>query len=416
MDSPTKTSEPFQRSFSSKIYSSIRKITPGLKKSNKPKPFFTRLLLSVYEEQFYLAGGSFNSNYDEHKKKFQKEIDKVIQKKSNAIQHDIIHENADHEKKQKIQISLKIKDNAVHAIYMEVLYVISYRLGKEVEEDEDGEQIKIYNESALEYVRGVFGINPIQHNENLVRVRRMSDNLPPNVKQNSDSDFETFVNLMKIFIKYEIETAKAIKNSWNGELSFLSRTILSLHSEFLKLDKQVEVIARWTAFVDIHVQHRIDLKSFCCLLPKIAEIFPKKENSPKSNRAKRKSSKEEEFFDKERYKEKFLTSCEKLSKNFYKFIEKIHKDEDITILENILVIEKKIEEIRSESENDVKFTENIKIAITNATQKHLERKIDLKNFEFLKDEKLLSELLNMLEFTIEHRKKISGKYLAVFEK
>jgi hypothetical protein len=224
------------------------------------------------------------------------------------------------------------------------------------------------------------------------------------------------VNLLKILAKYEIKVSKN-NNSWNGKFSFLSLSILSLHAEFLKIDKKIEIIAWWMAFVEINSQHPVDLKFFRSSIQKISQIFSINAEEPKETKRERKISKEEEFFDKEIFKGKFLASCQELSQNFYKSIAKIHNEEDFTdMIENILFIENKIEQIRSESESDLKFNESVKNAILRGADNHLQIKIDSIFFETLQDENLLTELLKILEFTIEHWKKITVTYSEVFEK
>lgn len=315
------------------------------------------------------------------------------------------------------------------------------------ENDEDEDLILIDQEAALQFVRDAFGITNNQHVNFIKKVKELDGDSSyfAVLSTSSKEPFQSYKNLLKIFLKHEIESSKIPHFCWSGKFSFLASSILSLHAEFLSLDETVTSFARWSAFISIHYQFPLNLKVYHDLLDATVEGYKETDEvnikfssfrrarkslaclglaSPSLNQkvleaASNRCGDELKISDIEIIKS-FWESSQKLSENFMKFIRQIHyEDEEINkieLLKSMCEIEKRIGKIISmHAFEKPLFVELVKKALTEGTAEHLSRNVRKKILISQKNAGRLRELIRVMRFAEDHLKKISSKYAEVFE-
>jgi hypothetical protein len=173
------------------------------------------------------------------------------------------------------------------------LYEIIHHLKKE---EADNDLPTINEDSAFGYVKDAFVISNEKHQEIYEQTKTrdspeiyvdsgdLNDSIDdncPQMRQESFCSFTPNINnfkaverhcwLTKILLKHQLESSKTPNFYWEGNFSFLARSILNLHSESKYLTETNIAFTQWAAFIEVHKQHPLNLKVFLDTLDSIVD-------------------------------------------------------------------------------------------------------------------------------------------------
>lgn len=303
------------------------------------------------------------------------------------------------------------------------------------------------DEAVLQFVRDAFGVTRDQHNNLIYKVKELKQDSLNYTVLSKDLQFayKSYTNLLKVLLKHELEGSQTPFYYWKAKFSLIASKILSLHAEFLSIEEPLTSFARWSAFISIHCQFPINLKTFHDLLDVIVDVYEEPEevqpstpfrgvrmslslaclgikNSPTSVSRKAVSNRcgDELKIKDLKVIKSFWESSNQLTHSFTKFIRGIHYDDPeldkIEMLQTMFEIEKRVEKIISiHCVDKPRFVELVKKALTEGTAQHLSRNIKRKVLLSMKNHKRLGELIRLMKFADDHLNEISKKYATIFE-
>lgn len=323
-------------------------------------------------------------------------------------------------------------------IYENILFVILHRVTSEPDQD-----IPTVNEqSAINYVRDAFGISENKHNEIFERIKLRKeikdDSVDHHVVSTKKSKaMEAHTCLIKILLNHELELSQTPRFYWSGKFSFLASSILSLHSEWIELNDIELLLSKWSAFVDVHLHHPLDLKVFTDILKLMIEEI----NSGKGDRRNSLTiffipscfHAPSEINDRAELEHKgrqlkaqdddvlnvFWRSVGILNDSFLRFISNLTEENDleylkVMILQKVCKIIKTLKEIEK-SRMNLNFDELIKSSILKGTSKHISRtlnKVVLKSTDSIVR---MDEMIKVLNIAIEVYNLASERFSPVFK-
>lgn len=347
-----------------------------------------------------------------------------------------------------------------------------YHLNKDGEDD--FEQPRINEDSALSYVKDAFGISENKHNEIFEKVKAKEtpeitiDESPArdavdsklviskpstycflSPKINNYEALETHCCLVKILLKHELELSQAPHYYWSGKFSFLASTILHLHSEFRYLTETSLAFTKYTAFAEVHHQHPVDLKVFLEMLDALIIMFTDDDVMIADNKLLASArvflpaclgmksnivdgiidvANNRTSFDQLKTKDEltvkmFWEATKKLNDSFSSFVGKLLYESDlesikIEMLRKMLMIInqiKKVEPPQSEVAVNMSFEESIKEAIKSSTSKYLSRLINKRKLKSKNNETRLFEVIRVVETASSDCLKAIDRFGAIFE-
>lgn len=335
----------------------------------------------------------------------------------------------------------------VTEVYENILFVVLHNLKQDCDQD-----IPTVNEqAALTYIKDAFGIPENKHNELFERIKSNTDvddvdsslfgqneSHVAQVKTKKLDALKAHTGLIKILLKHELEISQTPRFYWSGKFSFLASSVLSLHSEWLELNRIELLLAKWSAFVDIHLHHPLDLKVFADILKAMNEglsngrhdsLITASNDSffiPACFRAPPEviEQDEEETIRIKAHDDDVLNtfweSVGILNESFLQFISNLTEENDLEYMK-VMILQKVCQIIRTlknieENRMNLNFEESIKTSIAKGTSKHISRSLNKTVLIGTDSIEKMNELLRILDIAIADYNLASERFESVFKK
>lgn len=339
----------------------------------------------------------------------------------------------------------------VIGVYENILFVILHNLKADCDQD-----LPTVNEqAALNYVRDAFGISDNKHNELFGRIKPGTgiDDVDSSLFKSSVGQWKikkaealkAHTTLIKILLKHELEISQTPRFYWSGKFSFLASSMLSLHSEWLELSEVELLLTKWSAFVDIHLHHPLDLKVFSDILKSMVgglsdgrrdSVIPTTKDSqfiPSCLRSPSEFSEiaeleesvfaalfaESAFAQDDDVLNVFWKSVATLNESFLQFISKLIEENDLEYMK-VMILGKVCQIIRTlktieGNRMNLNFEVSIQASIANGASKHISRSLNKEILKSVDSIDRLNELIRALEIVAADYNLASERFEPAFK-
>lgn len=263
-------------------------------------------------------------------------------------------------------------------------------------------------------------------------------------------------NLLKILLRHELETSQIPEFYWSGKFSWLSSSIIALHSNNSYLTEVDVAFLQWSTFAMINAQYPFNAKVFENILKTIVEKFPDEDGKdsvngtiawnsaksllpvcfaklPSSFRSRGENRIEEESTRKnyDRLKTKnfnllnmFWESALLIKDSFLSFVFNLpqyNNDVDIYAenLEKLFEIMQQLDNIEQPKGFNPKafiIHEIVKQKIPGGIREMLHKNIKIRKLRSKNNEKRLIHLIEVMQFTNNRYQMMTNKYGNIFDK
>jgi len=190
-------------------------------------------------------------------------------------------------------------------IYEEIIYLVNNDDEKFTTVDTESDQIPISRLLALDYIEKAFSVPDSKHievskdaavkkfsnntdrfDENALEMKPFSSNsynISPGTSLVGKITGHAF--LIRTLLRHELNRLKVTNFQWT-KFEFLPRLLISIHSEYYKIDETNACFAKWIAYSDVHKGHPLDLDAFSKLLDIIVDENEDDEEVKKNKKGK----------------------------------------------------------------------------------------------------------------------------------
>jgi hypothetical protein len=211
----------------------------------------------------------------------------------------------------------------------------------------------------------------------------------------NDKALEKLSNLIKLLAVNHLKTNKAPEYTWNGELSDLEKSVLTIYSKSKGLKKSQAIYAKWFAYTKVHSNYPIDPNFFLITLQQIKEKSKLESVKCLLNTA-GKLQKAENM-------KMFWAGTDLLTNSFSCFIGKLNEDDSVQV--EILTVKvkvmNKIRKIKTKNDN-FDFEKSIESSITMEKKKMVDKMANKEILTSGRIEEKLVEVTRVMKIVTEY--------------